>query len=113
MVAPDATNFEPQVNRSGGETAAPVAGIPATNFHVRLSYGDFSRFTTVTPAGAAGPALAANPFVGPNPLAKVDPTAVQLIINKYIIKPDPLDPKQVATHAALTADVITGGLRAT
>jgi AcrR family transcriptional regulator len=32
---------------------------------------------------------------------------------RHFDKADPLDPKQVATHAALTADVITGGLRAT
>jgi AcrR family transcriptional regulator len=32
---------------------------------------------------------------------------------RHFDKADPLDPRQVATHAALTADVITGGLRAT
>ena len=42
-------------------------GIPTTNRHVKLSYGDFSRFTSVTPTGAAGPNLNGNPFIGPDP----------------------------------------------
>jgi hypothetical protein len=42
-------------------------GIPTTNHHVALSYGDFSRFSQTTPAGAAGPTLGHNPFIGPNP----------------------------------------------
>ena len=42
-------------------------GIPATNRHVKLSYGDFARFTLVTPTGAAGPNLNGNPFIGPDP----------------------------------------------
>ena len=42
-------------------------GIPVTNRHVKLSYGDFSRFTLVTPTGAAGPNLNGNPFIGPDP----------------------------------------------
>ncbi len=47
-------------------------GIPTTNRHVKLSYGDFTRFTQVTPSGAAGPSLAANPFIGPNPVRLLD-----------------------------------------
>lgn len=49
-------------------------GIPATNFQVSLSYGDFGRFTDVTPAGAPGPNLWHNPFIGPNPILKIDPS---------------------------------------
>jgi hypothetical protein len=43
-------------------------GIPATNRHVKLSYGNFAKYTTVTPSGATGPTLASNPFIGPNPV---------------------------------------------
>jgi hypothetical protein len=52
-------------------TATTDPGIPTTNRHVKLSYGDFSRFTTVTPAGAEGPTLTHNPFIGPDPVAKM------------------------------------------
>ncbi len=44
-------------------------GVPATSHHVALSYGDFSRFTSLTPDNAAPPAFAHNPFIGPNPFA--------------------------------------------
>ena len=50
-------------------------GIPTTDRHVKLSYADFSRFTQVTPAGAAGPNLAANPFIGPDPTRHLTPNA--------------------------------------
>lgn len=43
-------------------------GIPAVNRHVKLSYGNFAKYTHVTPAGAQGPTLAGNPFIGPNPV---------------------------------------------
>lgn len=46
-------------------------GIPSVNRHIDLSYGDFKRFTTVTPAGAPGPTIANNPFIGPNPVNKL------------------------------------------
>jgi hypothetical protein len=42
-------------------------GIPSTNMHVKLSYADFSGFTSVTPTGAPGPTLTHNPFIGPDP----------------------------------------------
>jgi hypothetical protein len=42
-------------------------GIPNVSRHVKLSYGDFSRFTLTTPSGAPGPTLVANPFIGPDP----------------------------------------------
>ncbi len=45
--------------------------IPRTRWHVKLSYGMFKQFTTVTPASALGPAIAANPIIGPNPLRPV------------------------------------------
>lgn len=44
-------------------------GIPSTSLHVKLSYADFSPYTTLTPADAQPPQFAANPIVGPNPLA--------------------------------------------
>ena len=50
-------------------------GIPNSNLHVRLSSGDFTRFTAVTPKGAPGPMLANNPFIGPNPVLQLDPSA--------------------------------------
>jgi hypothetical protein len=43
-------------------------GIPLVNNYVKLSYGDFSRFTQTSPDGAAPPTLAMNPFIGPNPV---------------------------------------------
>jgi len=42
-------------------------GIPTTSHHVKLSYGDFSRFTETTPSGGPAPAIAHNPFIGPDP----------------------------------------------
>ena len=44
-------------------------GIPTTNFHVKLSYADFTDYTTTTPSGAPGPTLGDNPFIGPDPLS--------------------------------------------
>jgi hypothetical protein len=43
-------------------------GIPLVNNYVKLSYGDFSRFTQTSPDGAQPPTLAMNPFIGPNPV---------------------------------------------
>ena len=45
-----------------------TVNIPSTTHHVRLSHGDFERFTEVTPTGAPGPNLTTNPFIGPNPV---------------------------------------------
>ncbi|HEX2971037.1 MAG TPA: autotransporter-associated beta strand repeat-containing protein [Tepidisphaeraceae bacterium] len=56
-------------------TADTNPGIPTTNRHIKLSYGNFTRFTEVTPSGAPGPSLADNPFIGPNPVAALDPAA--------------------------------------
>ena len=47
-------------------------GIPTTNHHVQLSYGDFSRFNEVTPAGSPVPVIAHNPFIGPNPVLQLE-----------------------------------------
>lgn len=48
-------------------TANSNPGIPLVDSYVKLSYGDFSRFTTTSP-GAQPPAVASNPFIGPNPV---------------------------------------------
>jgi hypothetical protein len=50
-------------------TADSDPGIPTTNFHVKLSYADFTDYTTTTPSGAPGPTLGDNPFFGPDPLS--------------------------------------------
>lgn len=47
-------------------------GIPSTSLHVKLSYGDFERFTQVSPTGAPGPTLRSNPFIGSNPVRALD-----------------------------------------
>jgi Aspartyl protease len=48
------------------------ARIPKTSRHVPLTAVDFSRFTRLSPAGAAGPNLIPNPMIGPNPFAAND-----------------------------------------
>jgi len=48
-------------------TTATNPGIPTTSHQVKLSYGDFGRFTETTPPGATGPVVNHNPFIGPNP----------------------------------------------
>jgi hypothetical protein len=50
-------------------------GIPTVDRRIDLSYGNFERFTSVTPAGAPGPTLVYNPFIGPNPVLQLDPNA--------------------------------------
>ncbi len=47
-------------------------GIPTTSHHVQLSYGDFTRFTELSPPGAQGPQFSHNPFIGPNPVLQLD-----------------------------------------
>jgi MYXO-CTERM domain-containing protein len=57
------------------DTADTNPGIPDTNHHVKLSYGDFSRFTQTTDAmgqPADPPVFDHNPFVGPNPLLQLE-----------------------------------------
>lgn len=53
---------------------APLSGpgILPSNLTVSLSMKDFSRFTSVSPAGSNGPSLAANPFIGPDPLTEFE-----------------------------------------
>jgi len=46
-------------------------GIPAVNHTVKLSYGNFERFTFTTPAGAPPATVAHNPFIGPNPVLQL------------------------------------------
>ena len=55
----------PAVSLSNPPASSPI---PKTSHHIQLSYANFQRFTTTTPATAQGPAVAANPFIGPNPL---------------------------------------------
>ncbi|MDB5326797.1 MAG: hypothetical protein JWM57_2366 [Phycisphaerales bacterium] len=57
-----------------GEPAGPHAnsplfdpGVPTGQHVVRMSYGDFSGYTQLSPANAIAPTLAHNPFVGPKP----------------------------------------------
>jgi hypothetical protein len=57
------------------ENAEIDPGIPQTDLHVKLSYAQFERFTSVTPAGAPGPTLRHNPFIGPNPILALEPGA--------------------------------------
>lgn len=54
-------------------TADTNPGIPQTSHQVKLSHGDFGRFTETVPATAEGPTINHNPFIGPNPLLKLDP----------------------------------------
>lgn len=63
--------YDPETPFNSGNDSDP--GIPPTNHCVSLRYGDFSRFTRVTPTGAEGPLLQDNPFIGPNPVAELDP----------------------------------------
>lgn len=74
-------------------------GIPSTNLHVKLSYADFSGFTTTTPTGAPGPTLAHNPFIGPNPLA-VPGTDKTPGIRLTFEAPNPSSPSNLLTYAA-------------
>ncbi len=70
-------NFQGQINTWIYNPGTPPGtsntdpGIPEVDLHVRLSYGNFERFTRVTPSGASqlglGPTLAHNPFIGPDP----------------------------------------------
>ena len=48
-------------------------GIPSVNRHVKLSYGNFARFTEIEPAGAPAPTITDNPFIGPNPVRTSGP----------------------------------------
>jgi hypothetical protein len=73
-------------------------GIPATNLHVKLSYADFSGFTTTTPSGAPGPILAHNPFIGPNPLAAPGTDKTPGIRITYEV-PNPTNPSSMTTLA--------------
>ncbi|MCC7085473.1 MAG: PEP-CTERM sorting domain-containing protein [Pirellulales bacterium] len=73
-------------------TADSNPGIPATNLHVKLSYGAFDRFTTLTPSGAMGPALAHNPFLGPDPVR-------QLAADPGSLSPDNSPPVKIGFQA--------------
>jgi hypothetical protein len=62
--------YNPGTPFNPGNPLAP--GIPSTNRHVKLSYGTFDQFTTVTPSGATGPTMAHNPFIGPDPVTTMN-----------------------------------------
>ncbi|MEM1013199.1 MAG: hypothetical protein AAGI46_13390, partial [Planctomycetota bacterium] len=69
-----------------GQASTFAPGIPTPDVTVALSYGDFSRFTTLEPSQAAGaiPAtLNDNPFLGPSPVSGPGDTtpAVQMCHN--------------------------------
>ena len=66
--------YEAGDNYNRGPATLDDPGIPQTDVTVPLTYADFSRFTTTTPAGAPGPTATANPFIGPDPLAALNGT---------------------------------------
>jgi hypothetical protein len=57
-------------------TQSTNPGIPSTSHHVKLSYGNFDKFTTTTPGTAEGPTQHHNPFIGPDPLNQLSDTPV-------------------------------------
>jgi hypothetical protein len=73
-------NFEGQINTWLYDPGTPFKpatlntdpGIPSVGRHVRLSYGEFGRFTEITPDGAPGATLSHNPFIGPNPALQLE-----------------------------------------
>jgi hypothetical protein len=62
--------YNPGTPFNPGDPLAP--GIPAVNRRVKLSYGSFDRFTTLSPSGATGPTMSHNPFIGPDPVTIMD-----------------------------------------
>ncbi|HUB24148.1 MAG TPA: aspartyl protease family protein [Tepidisphaeraceae bacterium] len=67
MDTKDVNNFTDKIHTTIYDANAQNV-IPRTSRHVKLSYADFARYTTTTPATAPGPSMAANPFIGPSPL---------------------------------------------
>jgi hypothetical protein len=67
MDTKDVNNFADKIRTTVYDANAQNV-IPKTSRHVKLSYADFSRYTTTTPPTAAAPAMSPNPFIGPNPL---------------------------------------------
>jgi hypothetical protein len=66
-----------------GPDATFDPGVPRPDVNISLSFGDFARFTSLTPgpdAGALPPTLNNNPFIGPDPTdpAGDDTPGVQL-----------------------------------
>ena len=57
-----------------------AAAIPRTRRHVRLSYADFTPYTSVDPPAADRPDLAANPFIGPDPLKPAGDRTPPLVV---------------------------------
>ena len=60
--------YDPKTTTPAVPTRQIDPGIPLTQHHIALSYGDMSSYTKVDPVGAAGPTLHSNPFIGPNPV---------------------------------------------
>ena len=54
-------------------TISTDPGIVPTDRQIKVSFANFARFTSVSPADAAGPAFAANPMIGPDPVAALIP----------------------------------------
>jgi len=80
-------------------------GIPSANLHVKLSYADFSGFTTITPSGAPGPTFLHNPFVGPNPLASPGTDNTPKIKLSFF---DPLASSMLSTSGSFLLDTGAG-----
>jgi hypothetical protein len=56
------------------QTLDTAPGIPPMQYHIKVSYANFSQFTLNTPDGAPSPVFESNPMVGPNPLNPTDDT---------------------------------------
>jgi hypothetical protein len=67
------TPYNPtQIDPPAGDiTGVGNPGIVPTQLHVKLSFGSFAQFTTISPANATMPVLNDNPFIGPNPVNKL------------------------------------------
>lgn len=53
--------------------------IPRADEKVALTFVNFSRFTRITPPGAAGATVAANPLIGPDPFNPADQTPSPMV----------------------------------
>jgi hypothetical protein len=83
------------------DTVDTDPGIPETSHHVKLSYGDFSRFTQTV--GGEGPQLNHNPLIGPNPLLQLD-------LNPPVDDTPPVGLSYEGQHATATMLFDTGAV---
>jgi hypothetical protein len=67
MDTKDVNNFTDKIHTTIYDLTAQNA-IPKTSRHIKLSFADFTRYTTTIPPTAPAPSMAANPFIGPSPL---------------------------------------------